>query len=168
MTPTRRRCPRTPVDELVITAHGTPVTQGSIRSLGAGRPSVHTNAKRLKPWRTTVHEAALTELAHRRVSSAPTARSRCGSSSASTGPLGTSRTGRNAGLLKDNAPASPATRGSGDVDKLARAVLDALTDAGVWKDDSQVVDLRARKAWVGDEGALSKPGAVIVVRRLAP
>ena len=47
-------------------------------------------------------------------------------------------------------------------------MLDALTDAGVWKDDSQVVDLRARKAWVGDEGALSKPGAVIVVRRLAP
>lgn len=34
-----------------------------------------------------------------------------------------------------------------DVDKLCRAVLDALTDAGVWVDDSQVVDLGATKIY---------------------
>lgn len=46
------------------------------------------------------------------------------------------------GLVKDNAPgyAYPCKRG--DVDKLARAVLDALT--GVWiRDDAQVVELAA-------------------------
>lgn len=34
-----------------------------------------------------------------------------------------------------------------DIDKLCRAVLDALTDVGVWVDDSQVVDLRATKIY---------------------
>lgn len=33
-----------------------------------------------------------------------------------------------------------------DVDKLSRAILDALTGV-VWKDDSQVVELRARKTY---------------------
>lgn len=32
-----------------------------------------------------------------------------------------------------------------DVDKLARAILDSATDAGIWRDDSQVVDLRITK-----------------------
>jgi Holliday junction resolvase RusA-like endonuclease len=32
-----------------------------------------------------------------------------------------------------------------DVDKLARAILDSATDAGIWKDDAQVVDLRITK-----------------------
>lgn len=32
-----------------------------------------------------------------------------------------------------------------DVDKLERAVLDAIGSAGVWRDDSQVTDLRGRK-----------------------
>lgn len=32
-----------------------------------------------------------------------------------------------------------------DVDKLARAAFDALTLAGIWGDDAQVCDLRARK-----------------------
>lgn len=39
----------------------------------------------------------------------------------------------------------PATRSSGDIDKHARNVLDALKDGGVLADDSLVVDLRARK-----------------------
>ena len=34
-----------------------------------------------------------------------------------------------------------------DIDKLCRAVLDALTDVGVWVDDSQVVDLGATKIY---------------------
>jgi crossover junction endodeoxyribonuclease RusA len=32
-----------------------------------------------------------------------------------------------------------------DVDKLTRAVLDAITSSGLWRDDSLVVDLRASK-----------------------
>lgn len=34
-----------------------------------------------------------------------------------------------------------------DIDKLCRAVLDALTDVGVWVDDSQVVNLEATKIY---------------------
>ena len=33
-----------------------------------------------------------------------------------------------------------------DADKLSRAILDSLTGV-VWKDDSQVIDLRARKVY---------------------
>src|SRR3954469_11888116 len=39
-----------------------------------------------------------------------------------------------------------------DVDKLARAVLDALTAAGVYKDDAAVVDLLARKRYSARPG----------------
>jgi Holliday junction resolvase RusA-like endonuclease len=43
--------------------------------------------------------------------------------------------------------AAPTSRATGDVDKLARAVLDALTLAGVLRDDSQVVRLTATKSY---------------------
>lgn len=38
-------------------------------------------------------------------------------------------------------------RGSGDLDKLERAVLDAMSAAGVWKDDRQVVKLPTGREW---------------------
>jgi crossover junction endodeoxyribonuclease RusA len=40
---------------------------------------------------------------------------------------------------------TPAAVKRPDVDKLARAVLDAISSAGAWIDDSQVVELRALK-----------------------
>ncbi len=54
----------------------------------------------------------------------------------------------------------PATRSSGDVDKHARNVLDALVDGGVLADDSRVVDLRIRKRHCLPTEA---PGALITV-----
>ena len=46
--------------------------------------------------------------------------------------------------LKDSAPVWPISKNSGDVDKLARAILDALTGT-VYVDDSQVVRLTVGK-----------------------
>ena len=47
-----------------------------------------------------------------------------------------------------------------DIDKLARCVLDALIDADVWCDDSQVCELHCTKAYVPTD---EEEGAVITV-----
>lgn len=54
----------------------------------------------------------------------------------------------------------------GDVDKLARAVLDAMTDAGVWHDDAQVVDLHVVKDYPGAHIGQHVPGVRITVSRV--
>lgn len=48
-----------------------------------------------------------------------------------------------------------------DVDKLARCLLDALTDAHLISDDKQVVTLNARKVYATPQRG---PGAEIVVK----
>lgn len=58
----------------------------------------------------------------------------------------------------------PSTRSSGDVDKLARNLLDALVDGGVLADDARVVDLHGRKRHCRPG---EKPGAVILVRPMS-
>ena len=61
----------------------------------------------------------------------------------------------------------PTGKTAGDVDKLARAVLDALTDAGVWEDDGQVVQLLVSKDYPGTPGAGHQltPGVCVFVGR---
>jgi Holliday junction resolvase RusA-like endonuclease len=39
-----------------------------------------------------------------------------------------------------------------DADNLAKAVMDALTDAGLWKDDTQIVRLFVTKTYAETEG----------------
>jgi crossover junction endodeoxyribonuclease RusA len=63
-------------------------------------------------------------------------------------PKGHYGTGRNAGLLKPSAPFHPA--GRPDLDKLLRSTFDALGEAGVWGDDSQVVTVRGQKVYATD------------------
>ena len=62
--------------------------------------------------------------------------------------------------LKATAPVTCAKRP--DVDKLLRSTLDALTSAGVYGDDSQVVSLTGTKMYAGP----APTGAVITVRPL--
>lgn len=59
-------------------------------------------------------------------------------------PKGHYGTGRNAGVLKPSAPRYPAVKP--DIDKLSRAVLDALTRV-LWRDDAQVVQKFASKVY---------------------
>jgi crossover junction endodeoxyribonuclease RusA len=55
-----------------------------------------------------------------------------------------------------------------DILKLGRAVEDALTAAGVWKDDCLVVEYtRLAKVYAGeDPEALDRPGVVILIGEL--
>lgn len=71
------------------------------------------------------------------------------------------RTGRNAGILREGAPLYPTVKP--DLDKLARAVFDALSAGGVWRDDSRAVGLSCWKQYA-DGGKL--PGVDVVVRSL--
>lgn len=48
--------------------------------------------------------------------------------------------------LRGNVPLTAAP-GVPDVDKAARLILDALTDAGMWRDDRLVSDLTIRRRW---------------------
>lgn len=50
---------------------------------------------------------------------------------------------------------------SPDLDKICRSIGDALTDAGVWVDDGQVVELHAREFYADDQ-----PHTVITVSAL--
>lgn len=60
------------------------------------------------------------------------------------------RTGRFAHLLRPDAPTWHTTKP--DIDKLERAILDALTQSGTIHDDAQVARLNATKTY-GDPGA---------------
>jgi crossover junction endodeoxyribonuclease RusA len=72
-------------------------------------------------------------------------------------------TGRNWLLMKPSAPAHHTQRP--DVDKLTRAVLDALTGIA-YGDDSTVVAVHARKRW---ERHPNLPGGVtIIIRGVEP
>lgn len=147
---------------MILTAHGRPVPQGTIRSLGKGRPSIHGNANSLLPWRQTIAAAA-------------SAAARGSGWERSKGPLivrarfyfdrPMGHYGRKG--LRPSAPAVPFGRGVGDIDKLARGLLDAISDSGaVWFDDAQVVQLLASKVYVPDESTtadLDRPGVLVWV-----
>jgi Holliday junction resolvase RusA-like endonuclease len=56
------------------------------------------------------------------------------------------------GEVRDDAPIYPLV--APDLDKLIRAICDSITDAGLWKDDSQVVYLQAAKRYADPAGVL--------------
>lgn len=139
---------------------GFPAPQGSKRHLGNG--ALVESSKKVKPWRADVKAAAELAITDPRfapwrtledpVHVAVTFRFRR--------PKSHYRTGRNAHLLRDNAPTDPVSRAYGDIDKLARSTLDALDAAGIIADDSLVYSLVAKKRWcLPDE----PPGAAILI-----
>lgn len=121
---------------------GTPVPKGSLRHVGNGR--LVESAKGLPDWRRAIADAAWTY----RLEQTPFD----GAVAVTLDfylprPASHFRSGDRSRELRATAPTRPAKRP--DVDKLAR-VIDALTDAGLWRDDSQVVDLIARKHFADD------------------
>lgn len=79
-----------------------------------------------------------------------------------TRPKSHYRTGKSAHLLRDDAPARPVNRATGDLSKLIRGLEDALTDAGVWADDSQVASITASSHYI-EHGMWTREGAVVSI-----
>lgn len=147
--------------DLVITVHGQPKPKGSLKHVGHGRLVEQVAGS--KPWRTAVAEAARAAMLCGPGNSIPVVLPPL------TGPLLVDITHTVA--KPKSAPKRkvtfPVTRSSGDVDKLARNALDALTDAKAFGDDSQVLEVRSRKTYPGQHpDALDGPGAVIRIFRL--
>jgi hypothetical protein len=164
----------TALDDLTVAVYGRPRPQGSkvAYAIKRGRPSLgetpaytggvrmfEQNDPTLRAWRQDVIAAVRAQIS-----------CGCGQPGCDllldgfpwTGPVAASmiftfarpashhRTGRNSALLRAGAPAKPT--GPPDLGKLARAVEDALTVAGVYRDDAQIVEyLRLAKAYAGHD-----------------
>ena len=154
--------------EHVLAIYGDPAPKGSMKCVGGrgrNRHQLVENSTRTAPWRAHIVRAV---------------RGAWPTLSGLSGPLGVEvtltvrrppghyGTGRNATRLRASAPPYPdrVSRGlGGDVDKLARVILDALEDAGTYGNDAQVVELITRKTYADGPGvlpdALTRPGARI-------
>lgn len=131
---------------LEFVAWGQPIGQGAHSRNRYG--ATYETTKGHAPWRKELIRAAtqaITDIGWRTLADAVHVDITC------YGPRPKSHygTGRNAGILKADAPAYPITQGrygSGlqDTDHLARSILDALKLARVIDDDSLVTDLHIR------------------------
>jgi len=121
---------------LTFTVYGVPIPQGSTRAFipkGWTRPIVTADNAKTKPWRQAIVDSAREQMRG------------CGPL---LGPveltvrfyLPRPKSAPKRVLVPAKLP---------DLDKLVRAVCDALTAAGVWRDDAQVVQVLASKAFAG-------------------
>ena len=151
-----------------LTVFGRPAPQGSKKAFArGGKVAMVEMSKHVKPWREDVRAAALLLLSeHGRAGYPLDGPLLVDMIFTAERPKGHYRTGRNSHLLKATAPLRPT--GAPDLSKLARSTEDALTSAGVWRDDSRVVEYgRLAKVYANeDPEALSSPGAVIRVRQM--
>lgn len=132
---------------ITFTVEGAPVTQGSMRSIGRGR-MIHDHSTALKTWRTQVTIAARHAWAGRDPIDQP-----CTIYATVYLPRPSSHygTGKNAGKVKASAPPMPHKRH--DSDKLLRAINDAITQSGIWVDDSRATDMHIAKRYGEHPGA---------------
>lgn len=138
--------------------YGTPRPQGSKRHVGNG-VMIESGGAALRTWREDVKHAALAE--------------RAKLDEPLDGPIGLYvgfflprpvshyRTGRNAHLLRDAAPALPYRKP--DIDKLLRSTLDAITTAQLWRDDACAVHVLTTKTFCAPD---APPGAHIALHLL--
>ncbi|MEU4511728.1 RusA family crossover junction endodeoxyribonuclease [Nonomuraea wenchangensis] len=151
---------------ITITVYGTPGSQGSKRPVGNNRMVEQT--KTVKPWRQDVRQAAMDEIDRRIAAGEGFERLDGPIIAEMVFTMGDKPSGRPtwwpAGVRWSKTlwwrPAS-----APDVSKILRSTEDALTQAGVWRDDARVTEYRRlAKVYVGQPGepdALRVPGAVI-------
>ena len=149
---------------LLVRVNGKPTPQGSKRAVIHNRthkPVVMESAgDKLRYWREDVRNAVSAAIR------------RTGYETAS-GPIEVRvlfslqrptshyRTGRNRHLIRNGAPTHP--QGKPDLDKLLRSTFDAISSAGAWLDDAQVVSVHAWKLYAV-QGEM--PGAAITIRQI--
>lgn len=131
---------------IVFTVSGTPAPQGSKTRTRYG---MFESSKRVKPWRDLVKDAAI----------------RAGDEAALLEPLTPPYLVeawffiQKPRTTRAKHPVAPTI---GDLDKLFRAVGDALVKGGLIEDDRHIVKLTAEKSWAVGE----KPGVIIRVSEL--
>jgi Holliday junction resolvase RusA-like endonuclease len=128
-----------------LTVNGTPVPQGS--KVVYGRHPVEAN-KQLRPWRAHVCMEARTAAGPRL-------------NGPLVGVLAFTLRRPTSARKRDHHPIHKP-----DLDKLVRAIFDALVDAGWLEDDAQVVELNTTKRWVGEPQTLEQPGVWIYLEEV--
>ena len=134
---------------------GIPQAQGSI-AVNRNTGGLYENNKKLLPWRSEMIAVAKVAMQDRQPFTGPV---RVQLTAVFPRPKTHYGTGRNADLIKESAP--PFHCQKPDADKLARAVLDALTIAGVWRDDALATFVSIQKNW---GGGTYTPGMSIFVQ----
>jgi len=130
-----------------FTVYGTAAPQGSKRHVGNG--VMLESSDRVRPWRQDVRFAALEKRPPEWDMTKPM---RLDLVFWFARPASHYGTKNGITYIKSNAPAQPVSARLGDIDKLSRAVLDALTGVA-YLDDRQVIRLEARKAYFKGQDA---------------
>ena len=129
---------------LTIEVHGVPVPQGSMRAFARnGHAWATSDNPRTRPWKAAVTAEAARVVASMGWPTPAYGRDPVGVSIVFRLPRPKGHHGTR-GQLLPSAPKYPAVLP--DIDKLARAILDALTGV-VWRDDAQVVALDVYKRY---------------------
>jgi Holliday junction resolvase RusA-like endonuclease len=147
-------------EPVTITVSGRPAPQGSKRAFAirrggqlTGQVAMAESSKAVRPWRDAIRSETQRAMSGRQPLD---------------GPLTV------AIILTLPKPVSAPKRTrtwpcrKPDLDKLARSVLDGLTEGGAWHDDAQVTEFtRLAKVFPGeDPEALAAPGARITIRQV--
>lgn len=148
----------TAIRDLTFTVPGKPVPQGGMMAFAKGNKAfvTHKKPKELGDYRARVALAA--EFAQAKCLTGPV---ELEASFFFDRPKSHYGTGKNAEIVKASAPTYPT--GRPDIDKLERALLDALSGV-CFHDDSQVVVMRSSKHYAPDHEG---PATVISVWELA-
>ena len=134
-------------DKLIVFVAGDPAPQGSKRYVGRG--IMIESSSRVKPWRADVRAALL------------------GEDGRPLGSFGKVAIDLVLGFIIPRPKSLPKRRTPEatkrpDIDKLARAVNDAITSAGIWHDDSQIVRCLKWKRYADQD---ETPGCWIKISR---
>lgn len=119
---------------LKFIAHEEPISQGSVKAFVAGgRARIVNDDDKLTSWRETVRQAAVAAMGEdwEMQMGAAFVKLRFYLRRPSSAPK--------------TIDVYPIT--SRDLDKFDRAVLDSITNSGMWKDDNRVVDIDSRKRY---------------------